>query len=422
MPRAFNPNVMDLARRFHPTGDHQTNANLLNDPEGFSLVAQETLDQVDYPRPPFNWPSGSSPQSNFFVIEGMAVDTLAHSGFAREAASLRARLRLHPPAYADLPSLLHRYLDLEPAIVSPAKLAKLQALADDMDLDAATLGKVQKKKINNNLSHKSKTAQEEWAWLVAHADDTSVFGKTAACALSLPTMLALVDAWLPQIGAEPVLPASDASFANLAWFRSAFPLGWSHIDHLGESAVVSAPSSDDFASRLALAYFEMSDKISRGWNEKDARLFAFSHKNHMDMNGAALFALGANDHFEKRVLPILYGQASAARSAPTGLFSRRVQELHPELAGQQEDMTLWILYRAVDPESSSLIQAAYMEPDKAAKLGMPSAFPKGPVSRGAALARLERLELEATHTDFWSFGPAAPLPAAAVAQKNSMRL
>lgn len=425
MTRGVSPQIMDIMRRFQPSGDFDGNASLSCDPSGFAMVSDQAREEVDYARPPFNWPSRSSPQSNFFVIDGMAVDTLSRSGFVREARSLRARLHLSPPPFDELPTLLHRYLDMEPANADPAKLAALQAMADEMGLDAGALGKVHKKSIKNALAHKCKTVQEEWQWLVDNSATTSAFGKTAACELSLPTMLRLAEMWLPQLGSPCALPDTDASFGNLAWFRRAFPLGWSHIDHLGESAVVSAPPSGDFTSRLALAYFEMADKISRGWDEKDARLFAFNHKNNMDMNGAALFAMGAADFFRDQVMPILSGKAGLGpKGGPTNPLAKFIQGRNPSLAGQHDDMSLWILYCGVDPESSGMIQTIYLDPEKAAKLGLPNAAPKGrqDSSHGAMLARLERLELESTQASLWEMGPPVALPEAAAAVKSSMRL
>jgi hypothetical protein len=417
MAQGVDPKIMDIMRRFQPTGDFDGNTSLSNDPEGFAMVSQEDIDSVGHQRPPFNWPAKSSPQSNFFVIDGMAVDTLTRSGFVREARSLRAKLRLNPPNFDKLPSLLHHYLDMEPANADQAKIAKLQAMADEMGLDVHAMGKVHKKRIKNILAHKAGTAEAEWLWLVSNAANTSAFGKTAACELSLPTIARLIEIWLPQLGQPPKLPESDPSFANLAWFHKNFPMGWSHIDHLGESAVVSAPLLNNFSGRLAMAYFEMADKIGRGWTESDARLFAFNHKNNADMNGAAVFGLGASDHFKDKILPILSGQAAApARTGPAGHLATFIQGSNPGLAGQHEEMTLWMLYRAVDPESADLIQTAFMDPKHL------EAHKKPGQSHSAMLARLERLELESTHASFWTLGPSAAMPALALAQKGSMRL
>lgn len=403
--------MQDIVRRLQPSGTAAENAGLACDPEGFAQVPEEAREDVDYPRPAFNWPSSSAPQANFFALEAMAIDTLRHSGFIRESTALRAHLSLNPPPYPLLPALLHRYLDFEPANCDPAKLAALRAMADDMGLDVGFFGNATKKKIANNLHHASKTAKEEWAWLVGHAAETSAFGKTAACELSLPTMLALVALWLPQIGSPDLLPAADASFANLSWFRSAFPMGWSHIDRLGESAVVSAPAPEDFAARLALAYFEMSDKISRGWTETDARRFAFAHKNNLDMNGAALFAMGAHDHFKDHVLPVLSGERAPHGPGAAPLLSQRLQEIHPGLAGEGPNASLWLLYSAIDPDSSRLIQSTLTNPKSSSTS-----------ERAAMRARVERMELAAAQASFWSAGPPSALPAAALSQKSAMRL
>jgi hypothetical protein len=373
----MNPSIYDVISRFHPMGSNASNDALVCSPIGYEQVPEEVRSVVDYPRPPFNWPEPASPMGNTFSLGSMAVDVLHSAGFTREARGLEFRLKNDHPAYADMPALFHRFLDFSPPPELPSsKQAQLSALADDLGLDPASLSRGKKKALKNQLAHSTKKHGPEWTWLVEHADQTSVFGKTAACELADATKVALAAQWLAQHG-TPAGDASDASFANKTWFDKHFPRGWSHLDHLSETACVS--SNLDFSARVTLMTYELTDKTSRGWDLDSAAHIAYRHKNSYGITGSALIGQQACDFFTHRLMP----RVNMIELPGSGALSAHLARCNPSMAPLSDDASAWICYRALDPEPADLIEKAWLE----------SALKQRPTQKASLTSQIERLAL-----------------------------
>lgn len=410
---------MSLARRFQASADFESNKTLSNNPMGFDRVSNEVKALVDYERPGFNWPSPTDDRSNYFALEGMAVSTLKELGYGAESRSLRARLKLMTQPYGEIQNLFHHYLDFEPAAtLSAEKLAELHALAESLELDIDSIRRTSKKRVRNPLAHTTKNLKEEWAWLVEKAETTSCFGKTAACELKKRAVTELINMWLPEIGIPAKLPDTDASFGNLAWFRRAFPLGWSHIDYLGESAAMSIPDLVEFETMLAICYFELADKTSRGWSIEEARRFAFDHKSNVGINGSALLGIGAAAFVERCVMPLIESGSRAAAAPLVSGIAKHVARMNPGLAGTSEPFVLWHVYRAVDPVGCSEVELSVLNPENNKKNG--SLRPKQEID--ALRARLEAIELEGVSAVFWLGPESNAVLARPLAASSSMRL
>lgn len=357
-PRGENHVAMDLMRRFNPSSDADGNASLACDPSGFASVSEEAKESVDYERPSFNWPAKSTPESNYFVIDSMAMDTLRRSGFAREARSLKTRSTFATPAYSDLPTLLHHYLDFAPAAsLEGPDLEEFKRLAEKMGLDVQAALKARKKNIRNPLAHPSMPLQNEWEWLVENAGVVSQFGKSAACELSAGAMVELSSRWLDDIASgAPALPADDPSFANRAWFEARFPQGWSRVDHLHESAIVSAGLR--FEHQMTVLLYELASKSARGFEAEETARFAFNHLNTVGINGAAVIATTAYDYLDGVLAPAL---AKARQEPGSSALARFLVACNPGLDPITDQAAVWIAYRHADPEGCATVEAARVQ-------------------------------------------------------------
>lgn len=298
-------NALEALNRYQTRPQAAGNRILDCSPEGFKRVSAETISKIRHARPPFNWPKESSNLGNAITIFQMGVDVLVESGFEREAESFKLHFMNATPAFKELPNLMHAYLDFEPAkkLEGPA-LEELRSMAEAAGIDPESIGHGKKKKVKNPLAHKSSSLADEWDWLVAHAGERSPFGKTAACELSARAIVELSSMWINDLGAKSSDP-DDPSFGNRAWFDRRFPMGWMSIDHLHETAIVSAPL--DFEERmLALAYLCASQE-PRGASFEEICAISFAHSNIVDMNGAAHLANQAQKYFSERVIRCLQG-------------------------------------------------------------------------------------------------------------------
>lgn len=403
----MNPSIYDIISRFHPMGSKASNDALVCSPIGYEQVPDEVREEVDYPRPPFNWPELASPMSNNFALGSMAVEVLKAAGFTREARGLEFRLRNDHPAYDDMPALFHRFLDFSPVPELPAaKQAELAALAEEMGLDPASLSRGKKKALKNQLAHATKKHGEEWKWLVAHADKTSVFGKTAACELADATKVALAAQWLPLIG-SPTGDGADSSFANKAWFDKNFPMGWSHVDHLSETPCVS--SKLDFEDRVLLMAYEMTDKTARGWDIDSAAHIAYRHKNNYGITGSALIGNQAFDFFSGRLMT----RMNMIEQPGAGALSSHLARCNPSMAKLSDEASAWICYRALDPEPAAMIEQAWLEAE----------CKQHPNRKPALASHIERLAILSGLARVFEPAIATPESEAQLqAAKNSIRL
>jgi hypothetical protein len=379
---------VELRRRFAPGGDHEQNLGLACDPSGFAEVGQEILDEVGYQRPAFNWPAPDLPQSNYHAIEAMAVDTLASLGFSREAKSLRGRMARQPPKQDELANLLYRFLDFEPApeLVGP-EVEKLKAMAETLGLDPESVGRVKKKKIVNPLAHpRSAKLAQEWKWLVDHAQVRSPFGKTAADELSGDAIAKLSGAWLGQLGRPPGDPM-DPALGNRAWFDHQFPMGWIHLDHLHDTAIMTSKMS--FVDRVGLMVYEVASKTESGaWSARDVARFGYDHANAYGVRGSALIAEEALDYFINHTSEAL-GKTTA--NPPTHPVARHMVRANPDLAGQPEAVLAWGAYMLADPQTSSEIEPFILK--QLAKLAKQSSEGANKQGAKAFEAQLEALRL-----------------------------
>lgn len=403
----MNPSIYDVISRFHPMGSKASNDALVCSPIGYEQVPEEVREEVDYPRPPFNWPELASPMSNNFALGSMAVEVLKAAGFTREARGLEFRLRNDHPAYDDMPGLFHRFLDFSPAPELPAaKQAELAALADEMGLDPASLSRGKKKAMQNPLIHATKSHADEWNWLVEHAEKTSPFGKTAACELADSTKVALASQWLP-LTETPAGDASDSAFGNKAWFDKNFPMGWSHVDHLSETPCVS--SKLDFADRVLLMAYEMADKTARGWDINSAAHIAYRHKNNYGITGSALIGNQAFDFFSRRLMT----RMNMIEQPGAGALCQHLALRNPSMAKLSDEASAWIVYRALDPEPAAMIEKAWLE----------SECKQHPNRKAALSAQIERLAILSGLARVFEPAPAtAESEAQLHAAKKSIRL
>ena len=346
--------IAGLRRRFASGGDHAQNAALSCDPSGIAAVSQELLEEIDYDRPAFNWPSSRLPQNNYHAIEAMAIDVLKDAGFEREAKALSQRMERDPPQHGHLENLLHRFLDFAPApVLAGPEVDKLKAMAQSLGLDPESVGKAQKKKVANPLAHpRPKTLAEEWQWLVQHANVVSPFGKTAADELSGAVVAQLSAKWLAELG-RPLGDPDDPSVGNRAWFDKHFPMGWIHLDHLHDTACVGAPMS--FPQRVALMSFEVASRCESGvWQPAEVARFGFDHLNAYGVRGSALIAEAAFDYFMREVRPVL--GSTAAHAAPKEPAALHLARANPDLAGLPEPVLIWGAYMLADPAVSQEIE------------------------------------------------------------------
>lgn len=408
-PRREDPIVFDLMRRFNPSGDADGNRALACDPSGIEAVSEDALESVDYERPSFNWPQLSSPLSNYFVIDAMAMDILRKAGFSREAGSLKTRSSFARPDYDDLPTLLHHYLDFAPAqSLSGPEVDEIRAMAERMGLDPTSMLKTKRKNVTNPLAHPNMTLAQEWAWLVEHKDTLNSFGKNAADYLSVRAIVELSQQWLGQIN-KPLGDPADASFANRAWFDANFPMGWIHLDYLHETAIVSAPLS--FPEQMTLLTFELASKTQRGLPEADVIRFGFDHLNTVQINGAAVMGARAFDFLYKALGPALLGETVDLHPSFQGGAALRAQLAHanPALCAISQQEAVWLAYRRVSPLAAQEIETAWRE-----SLASREGFEKLSSDKLAQIhARLEKLTLQ-QQSLVWSSTPpqigAAPVP------------
>lgn len=362
----FSRAAYNLARRFHPTGNADTNAGIRCDPSAILEVSDDVLESVDYDRPRFNWPSAESSENSCFVLDGMAVGVLKKTGFSREAMSLSFLLDHCRPSGVDLPSAFHRYLDFSPVDAESPEIAQMKQLAVKAGLDPASISQMSRSEVRNPLAHESSTMAAEWAWLVANADVRSPFGKTAACELAPSAIAALSSRWLVDMLAPP--PASPPKpdnpiLGNRAWFEKTFPQGWIHVDHLSESAIVSAPIS--FPARMALLMYEVVAKGRRGMPSDTALYLAFRHVSAPGVNGSAFLASAAFDFFHKHVV----AEVSPSRRlmTPCGGSSAVVepalttylQALNPGIQ-MSDEFWAWHAYRHFSPQEAAVVEESWL--------------------------------------------------------------
>ena len=348
---------LNVIRRFKSKGDAVMNASLVNDLSAFNAVSEEALEEVNYQRPVFNWPLASLELGDYFGIESMAWDILHQNGFQRELHLLKTIIYIQgPPAYKDLPSFLHHFLDFSPLPEPDAnQKAQLQVLAEEMGFDVQKILKSSKKQLKNPLRHKYVNVHDEWEWMVKHAKIETPFRKTAACELSPEAAFHFCNSWLitPSSG----LDSNDPSFGNQIWFEHHFPMGFSHLDAFMDTALVHMPFKS-FDQRVTVMIYEIASKISKGWLPEDAIRFGFDHKNTVGITGSALIAIEACDYFINHVLPSL-NRLNSFTQGQSGL-SQHMGRLNPTNTFCDELWT-WIAYKTISPKAAHEIETAWKQ-------------------------------------------------------------
>lgn len=387
-----------IARRFQTPGDAHSNALISNDASGFEEVHDDVAERIDYSRPFFNWPAPSLPENNHYAIEDMALDVLKKTGFTRERNSLKILFDYKRPDNTILADTLYHYLDFTPIDISHPDIAKIMDMATKSGLDPESVKNLKPTPIINELSHVSNNLTEEWQWLVKHAKVYNAFGKRASCYLSKQALSTWSGEWLLELlpSAQKAKPAvnhsadahsqnhennsqaqnhqrqsgdeasslsslnaqtatmlADTAKPNSAWFNHAFPMGFMHVDHLHESAIISAPL--DFHQRLTLLAYEMASKMAKGLTGPEICRFTFNHKNALNINGAAILAMEAADFFAQAVTPALMNKAGAASSI-TPALATYLKTLNPSLSSFSDAECAWHFYRSIDPVAADLVQ------------------------------------------------------------------
>ena len=406
----IDPRQRAIFERYQPMGDSDLNTAVACDPSGFESVSEDVLAEVSHPRPPFNWPNRRLPLANAFPLQGMAIDVLKKSGFTREATLLSLRLHEATPKYDELPDLLWRFLDFEPAApVAPAALAALREKAAELGVDPESIGPARKRPVLNPLAHQCKTLEHEWAWLVEHADSVSPFGKDAVGEVAPKFMSQLAGLWLRQLGAPLESEPNDPSVGNLAWFRARFPMGWAALDETQDTAVIDMGARPDFEAALTVAFFTLANHVDQGFGDlDDARRFAFEHRTAAGLYGSAVLSMPAEDHFKSKLTPALLGgragEESSVSSSP--LVMHLISRL-PSLASQPTAVTLWMAYKAVDPRTSADCESILSDPknnDELKRLASGSSS-----SLAGFRSRLEKLALSSDPlTGIWPWETQPP--------------